>query len=104
MPGARSYGLRLVALEGDYRWEGQSEVPELSLPASATLPAGGRFKALLSATPTDLLPPGGVSVSFETDSYARMLWHRLRWARPWILLLGLAGLVLVALPAGRRRA
>ncbi len=92
MPGADSYRIRLTGGPDDFAWTAETSQAHLVIPASADLPPGETFRVLLSTVPADLMPPGGISVSFRTGGTAAVASHRIRQAQPIVFLLAFAGL------------
>ena len=93
VPGASAYRVQLRDGQGEVVYEGRSEGRSLSVPSEA-LGSSGRYRALLSTEPRDLLLPGSVSVAFRTGSLGARALHQFRWAERWILALAVAGLLL----------
>ncbi|MBU0742046.1 hypothetical protein KKG45_08825 [bacterium] len=103
VPGATRYEVRITDRDGDFTWTGTTDRNRIDLPEDAGLTEGAAYKAVLSARPVDLLPPGRTSVAFRSGTSFEVAAHRLRWAQRWIHGLGLAGLFLLALAVVRWR-
>ncbi len=103
VPGASSYEVRVTDREGAFAWTGTTDRNRIDVPADAGLAGDADYKAVLSARPLDLLPPGRTSVAFRTGTSAAVAAHRLRRAQPWLHGLGLAGLCLGVFALVRRR-
>lgn len=103
VPGATAYEVRVTDRDGGFSWTGATDQTRIDLPEDAGLTGGTAYKAVLSARPVDLLPPGRTSVAFQSGTVVEAAVHRLRWARRWIHGLGLAGLILVTVAVVRRR-
>ena len=102
--GASRYEIELRDHSGKPVWRGESVHPSIPTDDVPALPRGGEYRALLSVQPSDLLPPGRVSVAFKTGTLGQAILHRLRWAHPALQVasaLAALGLVLV-LSLGRR--
>lgn len=105
IPGATRYAIELRDGEGRPVWMGESAVPEIQVPPEAALTPGREYRALLSVRPADLARPVPASVVFRSDSFGRMVLHRLRWAHPPLqaaTILSLALLSLSSLSRARR--
>ena len=86
--GANRYYVELRDQDGRSLWLGESPVERIQLPESVFLDVGHTYRALLSADPPDLIPPGQTSVAFRRDSWVRMVLHRLRWSHPLLQVAG----------------
>ncbi len=103
VPGATAYEVRVTDRDGGFTWSGATDRNRIDLPETTGLTGGTVYKAVLSARPVDLLPPGRTSVAFRAGTAFESVVHRLRWARLWIHGFGLAGLILVTVAVVRRR-
>ena len=105
--GARSYGLRIEEIGGDFVWEGSATGTALALPTGLKLPVDREFRAYLTTVPRDLVPEGSLSVRFHAGAAGAVVRFRAS-AAPWpakgLILLGLvAGLAALGTRIRQRR-
>lgn len=101
--GAHRYYVEIRDEAGRSRWRGESAVESIELPEGVITDVGHTYRALLSADPPDLIPPGQTSVAFRRDTWGRMALHRLRWSHPLLHLVGALSLGLFLVFAFRRK-
>jgi len=81
---ARGYDVTVREVDGDYRWEGRSAAPSLTLPDDAGLPSSARFRVEVTPEPAHL-GSDGLRTSFRTGTWSEFLDFRLRAApRPLV--------------------
>ena len=105
LAGASRYFVELRDQDGRFVWKGESATPTIRIPDQVALVRGQDYRALLTAMPADLLPPGRPSVLFRMDTFQGMLMHRARWAPLYLqvaVLLAFAWLVWPVVSGGRR--
>lgn len=100
--GASRYVVEVRDQDGRSLWEGETSESEIRLPANLSLTHGREYRALLSAQPSDLVPPSHPSVRFRGGSYGRVVLHRLRWASPFLQAAAILTLALVVILGTRR--
>lgn len=93
--GARSYGLRIEEVGGDFVWEGTATGTALALPTGLQLPVGREYRAYLTTVPRDLVPQGTLDVRFRAGATGAVVLFRAS-AAPWPARI----LILLALAAG----
>ncbi|MCP4570918.1 MAG: hypothetical protein GY838_01075 [bacterium] len=93
--GARSYGLRIEEVGGDFVWEGTATGTALALPTGLHLPVDREFRAYLTTVPRDLVSEGSLSVRFHAGAAGAVVRFRAS-AAPWPA----KGLILVGLVVG----
>ena len=93
---ATSYLLTLEAIRGSYRWMAETKATHATPPQEHELPPNSRFRATVETVPRDLLPLGGMSVTFHTGGSLEYISYRMA-AAPAPLQATTAGGVLIAL-------
>lgn len=103
VPGATGYVVALDGVGGDHHATARTDANRLPAGKAFTLPAPGRYRAIVRTIPDDLTPPEGMSVTFRSGSRGQQFTYRIG-AAPWPLrLLGLSGLLLGMSGVVRRR-
>ncbi len=74
---ATSYLLTLEAIRGSYRWMAETKDARATPPQEHQLPANSRFRASVETVPRDLLPLGGMSVTFRTGGSLEYISYRM---------------------------
>lgn len=93
---ATAYQLTLEAIRGSYRWMAETDETRATPPQKHALPANSRFRATIETVPRDLLPLGGMSVTFRTGGPLEYISYRMA-AAPIALQVTAAGGGLIAL-------
>lgn len=94
--GATAYRLAVREVGGGYEWTGETRSTQTVVPDDAPVPLARRMRAYLEPIPSDLVPPGGITVSFRCDRLGSFMGYRVSAADPLMQLLGILGLVLLA--------
>ncbi len=95
--GATSYRITLTGVDMDFTWEGTTPDTEFKLPALDLASGTQTLRAVLTTVPSDLVPAGQISVSFQTGSRTQVARDRLIKAPLWLSLLGIFGFVSLGL-------
>jgi hypothetical protein len=108
VPGAESYSIRLddTTADGPHGggWTHSTTEPTVVIPPGVLREEDSNYRVLLSTVPADLIPPGGISVTFRTGSLKAVAGHRARHGQPIAYLVSLAGLMLGAVSLIGKRA
>ena len=93
VPGADLYRVRITEIQtGETRTEATRETRLLVKSGSG--PSSDRtYRILLSTEPSDLLPPGGVSVVYRSGGLFEVIIHRAKMAQPVTYAMAFVGLV-----------
>jgi len=104
VPGADLYRVRITEIHtGETRTETTRETRLLTRSGSGPS-SDGTYRILLSTEPSDLLPPGGVSVVYRSGGRFGVIIHRAKMAQPVTYAMAFAGLIFTVMFAlGRRR-
>ena len=104
VPGADGYRVQVTGTYTGSTWTGISDEAHLVIPKDAVPANEETYRVILSTVPEDLLPPGSVSVSFQTGGALAVASHRARKAQPVSYLFALSGLALMIASVVHRRA
>lgn len=100
VPRATEYRVTLTEIGGPWRWSGSTDASRLRVPAAANLPPDRPIRVVVETTPRDLLPPGGLSSSFERGNLLRVTRYRISHVPKKLIILATASFVFLITALG----
>ncbi len=99
VPEATSYNVRIEGVGNAYKWEINTSLAEIQIPAENILPISQRFRVFVEPVPAYLAPAGGWRSSFSTASLLPFVKYRIGAAPPEARSLALFALGLLVMGA-----